>query len=60
MTPNDLILLWLGKAKNAREEAVRIRQTVKVATDAEAYCNIRAEIWEQCADDLRRSIWENR
>lgn len=43
---------WKAKAVESREEAGRIRRTIKAATDAEAYCNVRAEVWDKCAEEL--------
>lgn len=43
---------WRKKASDSRDEADRIRRTVKQATGAEERCMVRAEIWEQCADAL--------
>lgn len=47
---------WSNKAIASRDEGVRIRQTIKAATDAEANCNVRAEVWDQCADELRKAL----
>lgn len=55
-TANKLIYDWRRKAVASREEAGRIRRTMKAATDAEERCNVRAEIWEQCADELE-AMW---
>ena len=43
---------WRGQATDLREEANRIRRTVKQATGAEERCNVRAEIYDKCADEL--------
>ena len=59
MTPNHetdtlegLIARWRKLATDSRDEAGRIRRTVFVATDAEANCFVRAEVWDGVADDL--------
>ncbi len=49
-----LVREWRDKATASREEAGRIRRTVKAVTEAEVNCNIRAEVWDQCADALAR------
>ncbi len=54
--PKELPAIWRDKAAASREEAKRIRLTVKDATDAESNCNIRAEVWDQCADELESAI----
>lgn len=41
-----------NKARDSREEAIRIRATIKDHSDAEERCNVRAEVWEQDADRL--------
>jgi hypothetical protein len=51
-TKEDLIKYWRTRATEAREEAMRIRSTINEATDAEMRCNLRAEMWERCANDL--------
>jgi hypothetical protein len=43
---------WRDMAVISREESRRIRRTVYVATEAEANCLIRAEVWDGCADEL--------
>lgn len=43
---------WRAKATKLREEATRIRQTVKQVTGAEERCNVRAGIYDKCADQL--------
>lgn len=43
---------WRQNAIELREEANRIRRTIKEPTDAEARCNIRAEILDKCGDEL--------
>jgi hypothetical protein len=48
----ELTQRWKTAASNSRKEASRIRRTVKQATDAEARCNVRAEVWDRCADEL--------
>jgi ribosomal protein L25 (general stress protein Ctc) len=53
-----LISQWRSQAEESREEAGRIRRTVYAATEAEANCNIRAEVWDSCANELE-SITEN-
>jgi hypothetical protein len=40
---------WKNKAIELREEAGRIRRTVKEPTGAEERCNVRAEIYGKCA-----------
>lgn len=47
-----MIIEWREQAITLREEADRIRRTVKAATDAEERCNVRAEIYDKCADSL--------
>jgi hypothetical protein len=49
-----LIAKWRKQALDSREEAGRIRRTVMVATDAEANCYIRAELWDKNAEELER------
>jgi hypothetical protein len=51
-TSAELVQSWRSKATESREEAGRIRRTVKAATDAEERCNVRAEVWDQCANEL--------
>ena len=51
-SPKELAKSWRDKAAASREEAKIIRLTVKDATDAESNCNIRAEVWDQCAEEL--------
>ena len=48
----ELSEAWRKQAVALREEATRIRQTVKQATGAEERCNVRAEIYDKCADSL--------
>lgn len=55
----ELAELWHRKAVALREEAGRILRTVRVATDAESYCNVRAEVWDRCADKLERILAEH-
>lgn len=43
---------WRRRATASMEEAGRIRRTVVVATEAEANCMVRAELWDKCADEL--------
>ncbi len=43
---------WINKAAELREEAGRIRRTVKQGTGAEERCNVRAEIYDKCAEAL--------
>lgn len=52
----ELVKRWRASAKESREEAVRIRRTVKAATDAEERCNVRSEMWELCANELAAVI----
>lgn len=40
------------KAIQSREEGQRIRLTVHVATDAESNCHVRAEVWDDVANEL--------
>ena len=51
-TLDGLIARWRKLATDSRDEAGRIRRTVFVATDAEANCFIRAEVWDGVADEL--------
>lgn len=41
------------KALLSREESGRIRRTVHVATDAEAFCLVRSEVWDGCFQALQ-------
>lgn len=50
--PMLLVRRWRTQAKQSREEAGRIRRTIKEPTDAEERCNVRAEVWDNCADEL--------
>lgn len=43
---------WERQATESREEAGRIRRTIKDPTDAEERCNVRAEVWEWCSAEL--------
>ena len=43
---------WRAEAVALREEAERIRRTIKSATGAEERCNARAEIYDKCASEL--------
>lgn len=43
---------WRNKAITLREEAGRIRRTIKSETGAEERCNVRAEIYDKCASEL--------
>ena len=43
---------WRQKASDSRAEASRIRQTIKMPTDAEERCLVRAEIWDMCANEF--------
>lgn len=43
---------WRNKANESRDEAERIRRTMKALTDAEMRCRVRAEVWSGCACDL--------
>jgi hypothetical protein len=52
----ELIDKWHKQAAESREEADRIRRTVKQATEAEARCNIRASTWDACAAELADRI----
>ena len=51
-----LVAKWRSRATDSFLEADRIRQTIKEATDAEERCNVRAEVWEQCASELESII----
>ncbi len=50
---SDLASKWEQQAIASREEAVRIRRTIKAPTGAEERCLVRAEIWDKCAEELR-------
>lgn len=52
MQPEELAIRWRQQANDSREEAGRIRRTIKAPTDAEERCNVRAEVWDQCANEL--------
>lgn len=52
----DLSDWWKAQANASREEAGRIRRTIKAATDAEERCNVRAEIWDECAKALTTKL----
>lgn len=52
----QLIQAWRTKAIASREEAGRIRHTIKEATDAEERCNVRSEVWEQCVEELMAAM----
>lgn len=52
----EIASTWAMKATDSREEAGRIRRTIKAPTDAEAYCNARAEVWDKCAAELRERL----
>ena len=43
---------WRTKAITLREEANRIRRTIKSVTGAEERCNVKAEIYDKCATEL--------
>lgn len=43
---------WKNKAQHSRAEANTMRRTVKKETTAGDRCIVRAEVWDQCADDL--------
>ena len=49
---NALIGKWRAQAIASREEAGRIRCTIHAPTDAEERCNVSAEVWDKCADEL--------
>ena len=51
-TLEGLIARLRKLATDSRDEAGRIRSTVFVATEAEANCFIRAEVWDGVADEL--------
>lgn len=46
---------WLLNVVQLRQEAIRIRNTIKAPTGAEERCIVRAEIWEQAATALAQS-----
>lgn len=48
--------LWTTKAIASREEAGRIRRTIKAPTDAESNCYVRAEVWDGCAARSRAAL----
>lgn len=48
----QLIKTWRAKADASRVEADRINRTVKARTEAESNCYARAQVWEQCVQDL--------
>jgi hypothetical protein len=52
----ELVEKWRNKAVESREESGRIRRTVYVATDAEANCLIRADVWDADADELATAL----
>ncbi len=56
MKAESLPAKWRRQAKESREEAGRIRRTVKGFTDAEKRCLVRAELWEKCAEELEESL----
>ena len=47
---------WREKALLSRQEANRIRATIKDPTDAEERCNVRAEVWMRCCDELQAAL----
>ena len=47
---------WRDRAIASREEAGRIRRTIGEPTGAEERCNVRAEVWDQCANDIADAI----
>lgn len=51
-----LIDYWRRKAADSKEEAVRIRNTIKVPSKAEERCDVRAEVWNQCANELEQAV----
>ena len=52
----ELCAKWRSIATELREESNRIRRTVKQSTGAEERCNVRAEIYDKCADELEAAI----
>jgi hypothetical protein len=51
-----LVEKWRKMAVMSREEAGRIRRTVMEATEAEANCFVRAEVWDKNADELEQLL----
>ena len=49
----NLAVRWEKRSKDSLEEGLRIRNTVKEETRAEARCSARAEVWDGCAIQLR-------
>lgn len=47
-----LVARWRAEAQERRDESSRIRSVVKVQTDAEERCLIRAETLDRCAKEL--------
>ena len=47
--------LWT-RAAEFRQEAIRIRSTIKAPTDAEMRCNVRAELLEQLASEFSLAL----
>jgi len=47
---------WSNKAIASREESGRIRRTVHDATEAEANCLVRAEVWDDVSAELRAAL----
>lgn len=48
----ELVKKLRQRAIESREEAGRIRRTVYEPTEAEVNCNVRAEVWDDVADEL--------
>ena len=43
---------WRHNAHVLREEAARMRKTIKAPTEAEMNCFVRASMFERCASEL--------
>lgn len=52
----DLILVWRRRAQESREEAQRILKTRHNLSEAVHRCELRAEMWETCADELEKEM----
>lgn len=51
-----LVAEWREKAEISKQEAARIRVTIKEPSDAELRCLVRAEMWERCSWELASEI----
>jgi hypothetical protein len=49
---DTLVKRWREKAAKSREESARIRKTIKEVTDADLRCIVRADLWDDCANEL--------